>query len=202
LLLRRGVTVQPLSTQQIDACLINADGKLAALRRALQMDSILQELATSPLMLNILVLTYQGRVIDTSSMPLSLEARRREVFANYVEYMLTRRKSQSYYTVEQTLYWLSWLARQLVQQQQAEFYVERMQPAWLSGLRAIRWYSRLLVGLLSALFGGAIGMLADVSLYEVVYRICSVLRPCLYMVRRQLLLILSSLCRLWDFAME
>lgn len=170
LLLRRAVTVQPLKPQQIAAYLASAGERFVALQDALQKDPTLRDLASSPLMLSILAQTAKGKVTNGLSGPLSLEARRREVFATYIERMLTHRKSQNRYTAKQTLHWLSWLARQLVQQQQTQFYIERMQPNWLPHPQAFRWYCRLLIGLLSGLFGGIIGMLADVSLYEVVHK--------------------------------
>jgi transcriptional regulator with XRE-family HTH domain len=170
LLLRRAVIVQPLKPQQIEAYLTSAGERLTALRDTLQIDPTLRDLANSPLMLSILVLTDKDKAVNGLSEPHSLEVRRHEVFATYVERMLTHRKSQSRYTAKQTLHWLSWLARQSVQQQQTQFYIERMQPDWLPHPQAFRWYCCLLVGLLSGLFGGIIGMLADVSLYEVVHR--------------------------------
>ncbi len=168
--LQCAVIVQPLNTSQIEAYLINSSEELAALLRALQMDSTLQELASNPLMLSILALTYRDNTIAVLPESLSLEARRREVFANYVGRMLTHRKSRNHYTTEQTLHWLAWLAKQLVQQRQTEFYIEKMQPNWLADARAFRWYCRLLIGLLVGTLGGITGMLADVPLYEVVHK--------------------------------
>jgi transcriptional regulator with XRE-family HTH domain/DNA polymerase III delta prime subunit len=123
LLLRRAVTVQHLSIATVEEYLVHAGDELAALHRTLQEDPTLLELATSPLLLNILALTYQNRTVHTLAEPHSLERCRNEVFANYVEHMLTRRKG--YYTAERTLHWLSWLARQQVQKQQTEFYLEK-----------------------------------------------------------------------------
>ena len=170
LFLHRAVTVQPLRTWQIEAYLINADEELATLRRTLQMDPTLQELASNPLMLSILALTYRDHAIAVLPESLSLEVRRREVFSNYVGRMLIHRKSRNRYTTEQTLHWLGWLAKQLAQQQQTEFYIEKMQPNWLADARTFRWYCRLLIGLLLGLLGGITGMMADVPLYEVVHK--------------------------------
>lgn len=169
LLLRRGVVVQPLTTEQIEAYLISGGEPFAALRHALQADSTLQELASRPLTLSILAQTYQDKAIDVHSASLSLEARRREVFATYIRRMLSHQKRPGHYTAKQTQYWLTWLAKQLVEQQQTEFYIERMQPCWLSSPQAFRWYCRLLVGLLMGLLGGITAMLADVPLYELVH---------------------------------
>lgn len=170
LLLHSGAIIQPLTARQVDAYLAAGGEQLATLRRSLQIDSTLQELTRSPLMLNILALTYQDKAIDMSAEPFSLDVRRREVFTTYINQMLARRKSQSRYTTEQTLYWLTWLARRLTQRQQTEFYIERMQPDWLSSPRALRWYCRLLVGLLVGVLGGLTATLADVPLFEFVHK--------------------------------
>ncbi|HET8842611.1 MAG TPA: hypothetical protein VFN35_14185, partial [Ktedonobacteraceae bacterium] len=170
LLLRRAVVVQPLNTQRVEEYLIHAGEKYAPLRAALQIDPALQELAVSPLMLSTLALTYQDHMFNPPSEPLSLETRGKAVFANYVEHMLVRRKGTGHYTAKQTLCWLSWLARMLVQHQQTEFYIESMQPSWLSTPRAIRWYGCLLMGLLIGLLGGTMGMLADLPLYETIHK--------------------------------
>jgi transcriptional regulator with XRE-family HTH domain len=188
LLLRCGIVVEPLSAQQIEEYLRGGGERLEALRQALQEDPALQELASSPLMLSILTQTYQNRatkfptrgVSAPSPTPdgefsltagfSSLEVRRREVIATYIRRMLTHRKSPSRYTAKQTQHWLTWLARQLVQQQQTEFYVERMQPDWLPSPQAFRSYSCILVGLLMGVLGGITAMLADVPLYELVHR--------------------------------
>jgi hypothetical protein len=82
------------------------------------------------------------------------------VFATYVERMLARRGAATRYTREQTLRWLTWLARRLVQHNQTEFYLERMQPTYLTEqparLRFYRLVVKACVVLLSSLLGTAI----------------------------------------------
>ncbi|MBV9691207.1 MAG: NACHT domain-containing protein [Ktedonobacteraceae bacterium] len=170
LLLSRAVVVQPLTSEQVEAYLASAGEQLAALEQALHADPALRDLASNPLMLSMLALTYQGKTVDAFPQPLSLQARRHQVFAVYVRHMLlTRRSNQSCYTAAQTLRYLAWLARQLVRQQQTEFYIESMQPNWLLEPRAFRWYCRLFIGLLVGVLAGLTAMLADVPLYEVVH---------------------------------
>ena len=45
------------------------------------------------------------------------------------------------------MHWLSWLARQMKQHNQAIFYIERMQPDWLPESWLHRLYYRILVRL-------------------------------------------------------
>ena len=37
--------------------------------------------------------------------------------------------------------WLGWLAASLVRHGQAAFFVDRLQPDWLSSAEAVRWYA-------------------------------------------------------------
>jgi DNA polymerase III delta prime subunit len=162
MLLRNAVTVQLLTAQQIDDYLASAGGQMAAVRVALRNDSVLQELAATPLMLSVLTLAYHGQSdedILTSGPP---EARRRQVFKTYVERMLQRRASETHYTAQQTVEWLTWLAKQMEQRSQTELYLERMQPDWLPDARSRFVYHvaiGLLVGLVLGLVAGLVGTL-------------------------------------------
>src|SRR5260370_5045832 len=64
LLLNSAVVVQPLTEQQVDDYLSSAGGQLAAVRVALRKDRQLQELATTPLMLSVLTLAYEGKSVE------------------------------------------------------------------------------------------------------------------------------------------
>src|SRR5262249_4487449 len=60
------------------------------------------------------------------------EARREHLFNAYVNRMFRRRSSTTRYAKEQSLKWLSWLAQQMQQHALTVFYIERLQPYWLS----------------------------------------------------------------------
>jgi len=62
--LHTAVEVQPLTLEQIDAYLASTDESLAVLRTAVHEDPIMQELTTTPLMLSVLVLAYQGKSVE------------------------------------------------------------------------------------------------------------------------------------------
>ena len=171
LLLRTAVVVQPLTTQQVEDYLTKAGENLAALQKALHTDPTLQELARTPLMLNVLALTYQGKSLkDLPSADLS-RVQQRQIFDAYVERMLARRSVDTRYTLQQTTFWLAWLARQLAKYGQGEFSIKMMHPEWLSnkshqsfkdsvaGLEA-GLVCGLVGGLIGGLLGGIIGMIA------------------------------------------
>src|SRR5436853_7768186 len=92
--LRNAVIIQPLTPKQIDDYLSSAGGQLATVRVALREDEELQELVTTPLMLNMLARTYQGKTVEALLKEGSLEERRQELFATYVQGMLQRRGTQ------------------------------------------------------------------------------------------------------------
>src|SRR5579859_400621 len=67
--------------------------------------------------------------------------------------MLQRQRSKSTYTKKQTLHWLSWLAKQLKQRNQTEFYLEHLQIDWLSQHSIYRFLLTMSTGLLIGCFG-------------------------------------------------
>jgi hypothetical protein len=136
--LRGAVRIQPLSPQQVEAYLASAGDHLAGLRAALEADADLRELATSPLLLSIMTLAYQGKGAEALPASGTAEDRRAHLFATYVDQMLGRRGAGTRYTRAQTTRWLTWLARGMAQQGQAIFLLERLQPDWLP-TRAARW---------------------------------------------------------------
>ncbi len=150
--------VQPLTEEQIHHYIAAAGAKLAAVSRALQTDTQLQELAKSPLMLNIIAIAYQGMSIeDLPSM--TLEERRYHLFNAYIERMFSRRSATRQYPKIKTRHWLIWLAQRMVQESQTVFLLERMQPSWLPmGIQRHlhRIGTRMSVGLICGLSVGLI----------------------------------------------
>lgn len=159
-LLARAVVVQPLTWQQIDAYLSSAGTQLEAVRVALQADAALRELVATPLMLNIIALAYQGKSVESLLAASTPETRRRQVFATYVQRMLTRRGSKARYKPPQTIHWLTWLAQQLTQRSQTQFSIERMQSDWLPGRWSRQLYYAIAVKPVGALIGLLVGILA------------------------------------------
>jgi Tol biopolymer transport system component len=100
--------VQPLTKEQVDRHLARVGVPMAALRSAFLSDPALQELATTPLMLNVLMLTYQG----TAAPNLSTKgaALRQQVLGTYVQRMVERKGNTKLYPLGRTRLWLGWLA--------------------------------------------------------------------------------------------
>src|SRR6185437_4075458 len=100
------VMVQPLTPQQVMSYLSTVGPQVGALRAALQRDADLQALVTTPLMLNILILAYQGIPLNQIAPLGTLPVKQQQIFATYVQRMLTSRSASTHYTSEQVLPWL------------------------------------------------------------------------------------------------
>lgn len=159
--LQSAVVIQPLMMQQVDEYLRSAGKQLEELRLVLSKYPMLQELARTPLMLSVLTLVYRGQSISDLLTADSLEILQQQVLATYVQRMLQRRGAETRYASQQTLHWLSCLAKQLIQHNQTIFYIEQMQPDWLPDARSRRLY-QLIVGLIIGLVVGLIVGLVNV----------------------------------------
>ncbi|NEP13180.1 MAG: protein kinase [Symploca sp. SIO2C1] len=131
LTLQAAICLQPLSPQQIHQYLNSVGVELAAVSIALQEDTILQELASSPLMLSIITLAYQGMSREDLPKISAIEERRKHLFDAYIQRMLlSHRNSKQSYPKDTVIHWLSWLAQRLDEQSQTVFLIERIQPDW------------------------------------------------------------------------
>jgi len=155
--LNGAVVIQPLTKLQINRTLNCAGGALQGVREAIASDRTLLELLETPLMLSMVVLAYQGRSAAEIQAIGTVEARRDHLFRAYAQAMLARRQNRqsAVYSRWQTLHWLAWLARQMDRHAQSIFYLERMQPDWLS--ERARWVPTIGVVVLIGLFGGLSG---------------------------------------------
>jgi serine/threonine protein kinase len=151
------VYLRSLTQAQIDQYLDSLDADLSGLKTLLQDDPSLRELARSPLMLNIMVLAYQGVAAEDVTEILVIEERRRQLFNAYIQSMLQRRSDRRY-SEAQVVDWLSWLAKQLMRQSQGVFFIEQMQPSWLQTVRQKRLY-RIGVALSGVLMGVPFGII-------------------------------------------
>ena len=157
------VALDPLSSSQIDAYLESAGPRLDSLKKAVNQDMNLEELARSPLMLSVMGQAYSYSQDDLagilSGSPDTAEATmdfwRRHLFETYVQSMFQRRSTLERYSPEKTERWLGWLAREMFAHSPAHFLIEKMQPSWLPDRRR-RWIYILLSGIFTGLVGGVI----------------------------------------------
>lgn len=157
--LQSAIYLRALTPEQIHHYLRSLSADLTGLRRLLEQDTTLQELTRSPLMLNIVVLAYQGVTDKDLPKTNTVEERRKQLFDLYLEQMFKRRGSHQKYSQPQTLHWLIWLAQQISRQSQTVFLIEQMQPAWLSAGHQRHLYS-ITSGLI---FGLVYGLMFGIS---------------------------------------
>jgi eukaryotic-like serine/threonine-protein kinase len=130
--LQAAVLIAPLTNEQIVAYLAGFGEQLDALRLALIEDAALRELAAAPLMLSIMALAYQGARAGALAAGGSPEELRKLIFERYIDQMFQRRSKQARYMRAQTMRWLVTLASELMRSAQTLFFIEHMQPDWLS----------------------------------------------------------------------
>jgi eukaryotic-like serine/threonine-protein kinase len=160
LTLRGAVALQPLTLDQVDEYLSRADPGLAALRAHLHTDPQLQELAQTPLMLNVMSVAYKGLTPQGLSATAlqSVEERREHLFTSYVEEMFDRSDTEKRLRAP-IIRGVSWLARQMRAHAQSMFLIEGLQPDWLrtpTERRAYIMASRVLCGAVLGIVFGAI----------------------------------------------
>jgi hypothetical protein len=81
-------------------------------------------------MLWIAVLAYKDAAVDSFEVSRGDDLHKR-LFAHYVDAMFRRRAIETRYQREETLRWLTWMARVLQRQNLTIFALEDLRPAWL-----------------------------------------------------------------------
>jgi len=150
------VMLQPLTLPQVQRYLSQVGPHLTAVKSALETDEVLQEMVRSPLLLNLLILTYRGFTV-TDLPNLSLEERRQHLFRAYTDRMFHSRGNEKRYPRAQARRWLIWLAQEMTQQSQSVFLIEWLQPDCLTQTQ--RWHYVIGLGVVAALCCGfGVGM--------------------------------------------
>ncbi|NET37713.1 MAG: TIR domain-containing protein [Cyanothece sp. SIO1E1] len=155
------IYLRSLTPAQIYQSLASTEASSAGLKALIEQDEALQELAQSPLMLNILAMAYAGISTSDVLITASEEEHRQQLFRTYIEQMLKRRGDTQTYPKPKIMHWLTWLAQSMIQSSQTIFLIEGMQPALLPTLQQRRIY-RIGVRFLTATVWGMchIGSLA------------------------------------------
>ncbi len=141
--LKASIILKPLTTEQIQNHVLKIEGK--DLWNNINADSDLMELAQSPLFLNIIILSYQEISFDRWNEFKSLEQRKSYLFDAYIQRMFKRKYKEKLYKNDDVEFWLGWLSRQLIQENQTEFLIEKMQHTWLPKRQEEITYSLIFV---------------------------------------------------------
>ncbi|MDF5725897.1 MAG: NACHT domain-containing protein, partial [Rhizonema sp. PD37] len=126
--LNSSLELYPFSPQQVYQYLQNTGD--FQLWDSISHDTDLSQLAKTPLLLNIIVLSAQEISIQTWQQFKSSEERLSYLFDAYIRRMLKRPYKDKHKQPKQknTQRWLSWLANRLIEESATEFLIERMQP--------------------------------------------------------------------------
>ena len=128
--LNGALALQPLSGEQIDAWLVAAGPRLAGLREAVKRDSVLAELARSPMMLQVMHRAYIDVPVAELEAQDAAQNRLHHLFERFIDraYPVTKGEEAERLAL---LGRLSWLARGLGRAQKTLFLLEELQPEWL-----------------------------------------------------------------------
>jgi eukaryotic-like serine/threonine-protein kinase len=132
--LNAAICLEPFTKDEIAEFFSRGESELAALREAIDTDTVLQELAQTPLMLSIMSLAFEGAVCNefAGQKGDSPEGRRKQIFRVYVEQMFQHKRADSVvFPKDKTISRLSWLAGKMRKDSQSVFLVEGLQPPWL-----------------------------------------------------------------------
>jgi GTPase SAR1 family protein/MFS family permease len=157
--LNGSIILKPLTTAQIQEYVLKTKGE--NLWNSIKHDSDLMELAQTPLFLNIIIVASQEIHFEHWNQFKSSEKRRGYLFDAYIQRMLKRpykekrEEKPKPYKDKDTVYWLGWLARQLIRENQTEFLIEKMQPTGLENRQKKNIY-RLIYGLTFGINSGVI----------------------------------------------
>ena len=162
------ICLQPLTQDQVKNYVTQLGDALAGLKAALHKDRVLQTLAETPLMLDVMSLAYRDLPAEelTSESLNTEKERRSHLFDTYIDKMFIRKgKGMKEFAREQTLGWLTWLARGLLKHDQTVFLIEQLQPSWLDTRQQCLAY---VLGSRRMIFGLSMGLSIGLSVGTIV----------------------------------
>jgi DNA polymerase III delta prime subunit len=134
LYLRSAICIQPLTSEYINWYLEDLGAKFEGLKTLLKQDCDLSKFAQTPLILSVMILTYQEHEVSDLLKELEDSAKRyQNLFNSYIEQMLVRRKltKPKVFKDNITKSWLTYLSKELINTSQSMFLIESLQPNWL-----------------------------------------------------------------------
>ncbi|NER97582.1 MAG: NACHT domain-containing protein [Symploca sp. SIO1B1] len=153
LALNTSVELQPFNEEQIQDYLRRTGNE--QLWNSIRDEPELRELAQTPFLLNVIVLSSQKLSLNKWQEFQSSAERLNYLLSAYVEQMLGRGYQGKRPSDENTRRWLGWLALKLIKQNETEFFIEKIQPTWLENKGQRLSYKLsygLIVGLILGLF--------------------------------------------------
>ncbi len=163
--LEASLKLQPLTPNQATEYLgqFSQHQNLASLIQAIRENTDFQQLAETPLMLNVMALAYQNKPASELQSFTSLDDHRAYLYDAVLDRLLNRKQpvdrrlaptryGDEAYSPEEIRAWLIWLAKRMVEHDQTTFFIEQLTPDWLDTRRQRQGYrlnSHLIVGILA-----------------------------------------------------
>lgn len=155
------IVLRELTYEQSDQYLVYGGEQLSSLRTLLHKDKALQELAQSPLMMSIMTLAYRGLSIEELAHLDTFERRRTHLLKAYINRMFEYRGGNKGFVRKQAIHWLNWLAQKMTENAQSIFFLEGIQPNWLSH-DARKLYGAAVVLISATICGIAVGLVGGI----------------------------------------
>lgn len=149
LALAGAITLQPLTSKQVDTYFDKFGKSLSSLKQIIKQDKTLHELTENPLMLSIMVLAYKGVNIKEIPNLKNIKEQRKHLFNTYINRMFERstRSENKDFSKEKTVYYLGWLAHKMLEHNLTTYQIDAMQPVLLKDIGQRHLY-RLIVALI------------------------------------------------------
>ena len=147
------IELQPLTSKQVNEYFKRFGKGLAGIRQVLEKDTVLREMAETPLFLSIMTLAYRDMESKNILVSDDLDVQREHLFDTYIARMFERpeRSKNERFKKQDVLRWLSWLAQKMINRDALPYLFENMQPKWLNQKNL--WGYRLIFGLSGGLLG-------------------------------------------------
>lgn len=157
----------PYTPQQVYKYLRDAGNE--ELWNSINNDADLSNLARTPLLLNIIVISAQEILVEKWQQFQSTDERLNYLLDAYISRMFKRHYKNKQPPQEKTKRWLSWLAQRLVEEDSTEFFIEKMQPHWLKNRLQIIIYNLIVWGVIEGIIMGlTLGLI-----YKLIYGLIS-----------------------------
>lgn len=158
--LENAIMLKPLTTAQADNYLARLGASWFDLRAVIPEDSILAEFAKSPLLLNVMAVAYRDTPRE-QIIGLNEADQKQQIFDRYVARRLREETVASRYPSAKSRYYLSWLARKMIEHQVTIFQIEGLETDWLdtnqNGRQNVKFGFSVLFGVLFGILLSAMG---------------------------------------------
>jgi len=149
------IEVQPLTHEQIAEFFNRFGEEMAGIKQVLKKDNALRAMAETPLFLSIMIMAYRDKRDVEILISGDEKLQHKRLFDTYIERMFERPRSKNAnFKKQDVLHWLSWLARKMVKHNQIPYFLENMQPNWLS--QKNQGFYRVNIGLIPVVIIGLI----------------------------------------------